>query len=159
MRLCWSVVVAGCFIAAAVFGPSETQGPTAAPPPEPSRRIVPVVALKPGETKELHLCASCRLFTRGGGLIVKGMSESADEKERTVWKKDGVTVSVPKMGEATQAAAAPEYKPLSDKGLSAFVATVSASKNAKPRLIEMHLADETCSGTCETDFRVLVLAP
>jgi hypothetical protein len=61
------------------------------------------------------------------------------------------------MGEATQAASAPAYKPLTDQGLSAFVVTVSAAKDAKPRQIEMHLADETCSGTCETDFRVLVV--
>jgi hypothetical protein len=87
------------------------------------------------------------------------MSESPEKLERTVWKKDGVTVSVPNMNEATQAAAAPAYKPLSDKGLSTFIVTVKAAKDAKPRLIDMHLADETCSGTCDTDFRVLVLAP
>jgi hypothetical protein len=153
------VVVAGCVIAAAAIVSSPAQEPKAAPMPEPSKRIVPVVALKPGETKELLLCAPCRLLTRGGGLIVKGMSESADKQERTIWTKDGVTVEVPKMGEATQAAAAPAYKPLNDKSLSAFVVTVRAAKNAKPRLIEIHLADETCSGTCETDFRVLLLSP
>jgi hypothetical protein len=160
MRSCWLVVVAGCFFTAAAFRGSVAQEPKAATPtPEPSRRIVPVVALKPGETKELLMCASCRLFTRGGGLIIRSMSESNDKQERTLWKKDGVAVEVPSMGAAAQAADAPAYKPLSDKGLSAFVVTVSAAKDAKPRQIEMHLADETCSGTCDTDFRVLVLAP
>jgi len=158
MRVFWGAVVAGCFIVAA-FRISEAQEPKAAPKPEPSKRIIPVVAIKPGETKEMLMCASCRLLTRGRGLIVRAMSESNDEREGTVWKKDGVTVEVPKMVEAAQAARAPAYKPLTDKGLSAFVVTVSASKDAKPRSIEMHLADETCSGTCETDFRVLVLAP
>ena len=159
MRSCWLVVVAGFLLAAAAFRTSEAQQSKATPPPEPSKRIVPVVALEPGETKELLVCAPCHLLTRGGGLIVKSMGEAADKQERTVWKKDGVTVEVPKMGEAAQAAAAPAYKPLADKGLSAFVVTVTAAKDAKPRQIEMHLADETCSGTCETDFRVLVLAP
>jgi hypothetical protein len=36
---------------------------------------------------------------------------------------------------------------------------VTASKDAKPGLIELHLNDATCSGHCSTDFRVLVLEP
>lgn len=158
MRTSWlSVVVAGCLVAVALQS-SEAQKPKAERP----KKIVPVVAIKPGETKELLMCAPCSLFTRGGGLIIRAMGESAakpDKQERTVWKKDGVTVEVPKMGDAWTASKKPVYKPLSDKGLSAFVVTVTATTGAKPRLIEMHLADETCSGTCDTDFRVLVLAP
>jgi hypothetical protein len=157
MRASWLVVIAGCLVAAVAFRSSEAQEQKAGPPPEPSKRIVPVVALKPGETKELLMCCPCRLLTRGRGLIVRAMGEPDDNQERTVWKKDGVTVEVPMMIDAAQAAEAPAYKPLTDKGLSAFVVTVSASKDAKPRQIEMHLADETCSGTCATDFRVLVL--
>jgi hypothetical protein len=155
MRKSWLVVVAtGCVVAGALRN-SEGQQPKT----ETTKKIVPVIALKPGETKELLMCAPCTLFTRGGGLIIQAMGESAEKQERTVWKKEGVTVQVPAMGDAFTASNAPVYKPLSDKGLSTFVVTVTAAKDAKPRLIEMHLADQTCSGTCETDFRVLVVAP
>jgi hypothetical protein len=158
MRTIWLVTVVGCLLAA--LGSSVAQ--QAKVEPETPKKIVPVIVLKPGETKEQVMCAPCTLLTRGGGLIIRAMGESsekAEKHERTVWKREGVKVEVPNMGDATTASRAPAYKPLLDKGLSAFVVTVTASKDAKPGMIEMHLADETCSGTCATDFRVLVLAP
>jgi hypothetical protein len=39
------------------------------------------------------------------------------------------------------------------------VVKVSAAQEAKPALVNLHIADETCSGTCDTGFRVLVVAP
>jgi hypothetical protein len=163
MRFAWlTLPVIMCLVAAAVtYTNSAAQEPKTtsdpAPKEEPQKgRIVPVVSLKPGETKELLMSAPCALLTRGGGLLVRDMGESAS-KERTVWRKNGVTVELPNMGEAAKAASAPIYEPLKSKGLSPFVVKVSASKDAKIGLIDLHIADETCSGTCSTDFRVLVL--
>jgi hypothetical protein len=76
-----------------------------------------------------------------------------------VWKRDGVTVEVPDFVEATKVAAAPLYSPLKAKGIDAFVVKVTAAKDAKPGLYDLHVADETCAGTCDTDFRVLIVAP
>ncbi|MBX9627625.1 MAG: hypothetical protein K2X82_27740 [Gemmataceae bacterium] len=155
MRMSWAVVGACGVVVAAALARSAADPPQ----PEAPRRIVPVVVLKPGEVKELTLCAPCPLLTRGGGLRVSGMGDPGEGKERTVWTKGGLTVSVPKMGDAFTAAQAPAYKPLADKVLSPFVVTVRASADARPGLTDLHVADETCSGTCETDFRVLVVAP
>ena len=155
MRTSWAVVGACGVVAAAVLSRSAADQPK----PEAPRRIVPVVVLKPGEVKELTLCAPCPLLTRNSGLRVSGMGDPGEGKERTVWTRGGLTVSVPKMGEAYDAARAPAYKPLADKGLSPLVVTVRAAPDARPGLTDLHVADDTCSGTCETDFRVLVVAP
>jgi hypothetical protein len=45
------------------------------------------------------------------------------------------------------------------KGLNAFLVRVTAAADAREGLHELHIADETCGGTCATDFRVLVVAP
>ncbi|MBX9578752.1 MAG: hypothetical protein K2X87_00445 [Gemmataceae bacterium] len=155
MRTSWAAAGVCGVVAAAVLSRSAADPPKEEPP----RRIVPVVVLKPGETKELTLCAPCALMTRGGGLRVSGMGDAGEGKERTTWTKGGLTVSVPVMLEASAASRAPAYKPLADKGLSPFVVTVRAAADVKPGLTDLHVADETCSGTCETDFRVLVVAP
>jgi hypothetical protein len=163
MRFAWpAFVVIGCLIVAvaAFTNLGAQEEPKLAPNAEPPReRIVPVVALKPGEAKELLLSTVCTLFTRGGGLHIRDLDGGVVQNERTVWKSEGITVEVPEMGEAAKEVAAPIYAPLKDKGLSAFVVKVSASKEAKPGLVNLHIADTTCNGTCDTDFRVLVVAP
>jgi hypothetical protein len=165
MRYNWSLLaVFACLVAVvAAFTQTEAQEPKTTLDPTPKEepqkgRIVPVVSLKPGETKELLMSAPCALLTRGGGLLVREMGESMSN-ERTVWRKSGVTVELPNMGEAAKVASTPIYAPLRSKGLSPFVVKVSASKDARTGLIDLHIADETCSGTCSTDFRVLVLEP
>jgi hypothetical protein len=134
---------------------------------EPDPKIVPVVLVKPGETKELLMSTWCHLgITRGGGLSVKMMKGGsfdgeADNNDRfsKVWKLAGITVEVPDFGEAEKAAALPVYAPLKEKGINAFVVKVTAAEDAKPGLLNLHLADSTCSGNCASDFRVLVVAP
>jgi hypothetical protein len=147
-----------CLVAAALLQRSQGQEQKPVATAEVPKRIVPVIAVKPGETKEQLMCCACTFLTRGGGLRVAAMDAPNESNERTIWKGEGVTVEVPRMGEATAAARAPAYQPLLDKGLNAFAITVTAAKDARPRLIEIHLADLTCSGTCETDLRVLVIA-
>ncbi len=134
---------------------------------QPSSKITPVVMLKPGEKKELLLSTWCRVgVTRGGGLSVgvmeKGRVQYQSEfgwQKSKVWKRDGLTLEVPDFGEAEKVAAQPVYAPLKEKGLNAFVVKVTAAKDAKPGLLNVHVADSTCSGNCDTDFRVLVVAP
>jgi hypothetical protein len=156
-----ALMVIGCFvIAAAAFTRLGAQEPKVVPKEEPPKgRIVPVVAIKPGEAKELLMSSPCALFSRSGGLIVREMGESGKKEERTVWKKDGLTVELQSVSEGAEISNAPAYTPLRTKGLSTFIVKVSASKEAKTGLIDFHLASETCSGTCSSDFRVLVIAP
>jgi hypothetical protein len=133
---------------------------------EPNPKIIPVVMLQPGETRELLMSTWCRLgVTRGGGLSVKLMAggtynglEDHNERISKTWKLGGVTVKVPDFGEAERVAALPIYAPLKEKGINAFVVKVTAAEDAKPGLLNLHLADSTCSGSCESDFRVLVVA-
>jgi hypothetical protein len=87
------------------------------------------------------------------------MKGGVAQEEQTVWKQDGVTVEVPNFSEAVAAAGAASYAPLKNAGLWAFVVKVSAADEARPGVINLHIADETCSGTCDTDFRVLIVAP
>jgi len=154
-----ALVIIVCAIAAfASFTGADELTPSAQP--EPSKgRIVPVVVLKPGESRELHLSTSCALITRGRGLLVREMKSGVAQKESTIWERDGVTVEVPNFSEAVAAAGAASHLPLKTAGLWAFVVKVSATDEARPGLINLHIADETCGGTCETDFRVLVVAP
>jgi hypothetical protein len=158
---CLTLVFIGCAIAAfALLKNSEADEPTPPPQAEPSKgHIVPVVVLTPGETKELHLSTSCALITRGRGLLIREMKGGVSQKESKVWKRDGITVEVPDFSEAVAAANASSYAPLKEAGLWAFIVKVSAADEAKLGLSNLHIADETCSGTCDTDFRVLVVAP
>jgi hypothetical protein len=128
-------------------------------------RIVPVVVLKPGETKELLLSTWCTVgITRGKGLSVRELRADGNDpfpdknrKDPRVWTGDGVTVKVPDFDEATEFTRQAKFKPLAKDHIEVFKVTVSAAKDAKPRAFEMHLADNTCAGTCTTDFRVLVV--
>jgi hypothetical protein len=143
-----------------VVGIAISQQPkTEKPEPvqEKDYRILPLVVIKAGETKEQVMTVSCHLGpTRGGGLFVKLMGDS--EKNTKIWKRDGVTVEVPGFEEATKGTNAASYAPLKEKGLNAFTIKVTTNPDAKPGLLNFHLADETCSGSCSSDFRVLVVA-
>jgi len=149
-------------IAVLVAGIAISQQPKAElPKPEPVQekdyRILPLVVLKAGETKEQVMTVSCHLGpTRGGGLFVKLMGDA--EKNTKIWKRDGVTIEVPDFDEATKGTNAPIYAPLKEKSLNAFTVKVTTTPEAKPGLFNFHLADETCSGSCSSDFRVLVVA-
>jgi hypothetical protein len=133
----------------------------------PSPKILPVVMVRPGESKELLMSTWCRVgVTRGGGLSVKMMRGGSfdglvDKNDRLskVWKLAGITVEVPNFGEAERVAGLPVHASLKERGINAFVVKVTAAEDVKPGLLNLHLADTTCSGSCETDFRVLVVAP
>jgi hypothetical protein len=125
--------------------------------------IVPLVAVKPGETKELMLSTWCTVgITRGGGF---GLTEMRDGKpvggghDVKSYRQGGVTISVPSFKEGGTFASAPEFALLKERNIAPFKVTVAASRDAKPGLLEMHLVDSTCAGQCKTDFRVLVVAP
>jgi hypothetical protein len=161
MRSIWLGLVVSVLAVIAFTGfdhsgaqPPKTETPKGGPA---KARIVPVVMLKPGETKELLLSTWCTVgITRSEGLLVRETTDKATGGK--VWKRDGVTVEVPGFEEATKAAA-PVYSALKKQGLDAFIVKVTAAKDAKPGLYDLHVADFTCSGACDTDFRVLVIAP
>ena len=123
--------------------------------------IVPLVIVKPGESKELTLSTWCIVgATRGGGF---GLTEMRAGKpvgtgnDTKSYARDGVTINVPSFQEGMEFASAPHFAALKKVDLDAFTVSVTASKEAKPGLMEMHLVDRTCAGHCKTDFRVLVV--
>ncbi len=125
--------------------------------------IVPLVTIKPGEEKELMLSTWCRVgATRGGGF---GVTEIRDGNPVTIdnhiksYSRDGITITVPTFDEGVKLADLPEYGALRAQGIQPFKVKIVTSANAKPGVLEMHLADYTCSGDCDTDFRVLVMTP
>src|SRR5262249_35661594 len=95
MRSIWLVLVVCVF---AVIGFTSSDHSSAQQPQAgavkggPSKaRIVPVVMLKPGETKELLLSTWCTVgLTRGAGLLVRETAETAEGGK--IWKRGGVTV-------------------------------------------------------------------
>lgn len=126
-------------------------------------KIVPLVRVAAGETKQLLLSTWCTVgVTRGGGF---GLTEMRDAKAVggghavKTYRRDGVTISVPDFDQGEKFAASEEFAPLSKHHLAAFEVTVAAATDAKPGLLEMHLVDATCGGYCETDFRVLIVEP
>lgn len=123
-------------------------------------KIVPLVTLKPGETKELLLSTWCTVgVTRGGGFDLAEMRDGKPVGNGTkTYREGGVTISVPDFDEGEKFASSPEYALLKERDVDAFKVTVTASASAKPGLMEMHLVDATCAGHCKTDFRVLVVA-
>jgi hypothetical protein len=136
------------------FAPTGAQEPAAkakTAEPEPTAgRIVPVVALKPGESKEMLLSTSCPLVSRGIGLHVRDPKDPTARPERDqAWTRDGVTVTFDPAPDTSPMAAAAG-------GVHLFLVKVTAAAEAKPGLLDLHVADSTCSGTCLTDFRVLV---
>lgn len=129
-------------------------------------KIVPLVSLKPGETKNLLLSTHCTVgSTRGGGFEFTEMRDGARKDGQTKgyegasYSRDGVVIKVPGWEAAEKFASSPPYASLRESGIAVFEITVSASSEAKQGLLELHLLDATCSGDCNTDFRVLVTSP
>lgn len=130
-------------------------------------RIIPLVVLAPGETKTVLFTVECTVgMTRGGGLAVAEMkhgkrpSIGLPRDEDKVFRRAGVTVTVPDMTEAPKL-----DKQLRSGALAAlakvrpvFPVTVTADADAEPVAIDLHLLDSTCSGHCHTDFTVVVEA-
>jgi hypothetical protein len=114
-------------------------------------RIVSTLVLKPGEAKELILSSSCMRITRGRGLLLREMGGSGYQAKE--WSKDGVSASFHDVKGTDE--------PVSVKkaGLKLFAVRISASKDAKARLVELHVTDNTCAGNCDADLRVVVIAP
>ncbi len=127
-------------------------------------KIVPLVTVKPGETKELLMSTWCTVgATRGGGFTLAQMVDGKPQFNGSKlagnrsYSGGGVTMTVPGWGEATKFANSAEFSSLKERHLQAFTVSITASSDAKPGLMEMHLLDATCSGECSTDFRVLVV--
>lgn len=128
--------------------------------------IVPLVTLKPGETKELLFSMSCTVgLTRGGGFSLAEMRNGKPNFEKSTlqgnrsFSKQGVTISVASIEQGIKFANSAEFSALKKRNIEAFTVTVAASGDAQPGVLEMHLLDATCSGYCKTDFRVLVVEP
>ena len=127
-------------------------------------KIVPLVTLKPGETKELVFSTWCTVgATRGGGLSLAEMIggkpqflQSTLQGNRS-YNKGGVTISVPDFDEGEKFARSSTFALLRRNNIDAFIVTIAAASTAKTGLLEMHLLDATCAGHCKTDFRVLVV--
>lgn len=122
-------------------------------------KIVPLVVVKAGETKELLLSTWCTVgVTRGGGF---NLTEMRDGKPKgnggKTYSARGVTISVPDFEEGERFASSSEYSLLKKHNIDAFKVSITASETAQSGLLEMHLIDATCSGYCNTDFRVLVV--
>ena len=122
--------------------------------------IVPLVVVKPGETKQLMLSTWCTVgVTRGGGFGLTEMLEegSSGGFNTKTYSRAGVTISVPNFKDGAEFAKLPEFAALKDRHFNAFQVSITAAGNAEPGLMEMHLIDSTCSGDCQTHFRVLVV--
>src|SRR5262245_16789349 len=112
---CISFVVAAVVILA--YGLShldavESVGPVVAGV-DKTERIIPVLALKAGESKELLLSTWCSLnATRGVGLTLREMkNDHADNmKDEKAWQRDGISVTVPDFKEGSKTADLPEYE-------------------------------------------------
>jgi len=164
-----SIVVATLVIATLAM---STHNPSGAEQPELSDRdqarlaiqrleIVPVIVMKPGETKEVFFSTQCTVgYTRGGGLNLAEMKNglvvpSAERLTKTYTTK-GVTVTVPHPKVSTKTAEEPRFASAAEQSISVFSVTVSAADDAEPGLINMHLKDSTCSGECQSDFRIII---
>ena len=131
-------------------------------------RIVPLVVVAPGETKTILFSVECTVgVTRGGGLAVAEMVDGEKpsvgivRSENKVFRRAGVTVTVPDMGEAPKVDAKLRSGALAALATvrPVFEVTVTADADAEPVAIDLHLLDATCSGHCTTDFTVVVAAP
>lgn len=147
-----------------LYAMSSAQVPESGPPPGESSetaklKIVPLVTVKPGETKELLLSTWCTVgMTRAGGFRLSEMKDGKPTGDGVkTWSSNGVTISVPDFDGAESFASQPKFSPLAEHDVVPFKVTISASTTAEPAAYEMHLIDATCAGRCKTDFRVLVV--
>lgn len=157
------LVIAGAIIFAGINHTKGQQPKAETAPTEKEKaaklKIVPVLVINPGEERELTLSTECTVgITRGGGFnlmeIGKGNGFGANTK---VWQRDGLTIEAPDFATGEKQTAEPQYKPLREAGLNVFRVKVTAAKEAKPGVVNLHLVDQTCSGWCSADFRVLVV--
>ena len=128
-------------------------------------KIVPIVTLKPGETTKLMLSTYCTVgLTRGRGFMLEEMRNGkptigqTEGHEGASYRRDGIEIRIPGWDAAEKFASTPAFAALKEQGVQVFEVTVSASRDAKLGLVNMHLVDATCTGSCETDFRVLVVS-
>lgn len=161
----WSVLALPILlvIGVAFAQESKTTPPTTVPNTKKPLKIVPIVTLKPGETKKLLLSTHCTVgATRGGGFQINEMRGGIPKEGQTTgsegatYSRDGIVISVPGWEAAEKFASSAAYASLKKAGIAVFEVSVSASKEAPSGLLEFHLSDATCSGHCDTDFRVLV---
>ena len=164
--ICLLVPVLGLFLASYNSPYSDVTAAESSAAEKSKFVIVPLVTLKPGETKELLLSTWCTVgVTRGGGFNLAEMRDGAPVFNHSPlsgnkkFEKNGVKISVPEFSEATGFAASKEFAPLKKYNIDAFKVTITAAEDAEPGLLEMHLLDATCAGHCKTDFRVVVVAP
>jgi|JI9StandDraft_2_1071091.scaffolds.fasta_scaffold05254_3 hypothetical protein len=132
---------------------------------EAAPEILPIVVIKPGETQILTLTTFCTVGgTRGGGFslseMIDGKPKSGEAKggSSSLYRRDGIDISIPGWTAAVEFSNLPKFALLKEQNLQAFEVTVKASADAKPGLMNMHIADSTCNGDCHTNFRILVLA-
>lgn len=164
--------LAALLVLAAVVAPvrataDEPENPAPMADKDERKRIIPLVVVAPGETKTVLFSVECTVeLTRGGGLAVAEMEDGKrpsigfPNAEDKVFRRAGVTVTVPDMDEA------PKFdKRLRSGALAAlakvrpvFPVTVTADADAQPVAIDLHLLDSTCSGRCHADFTVVVEA-
>lgn len=161
-----TLVVCTLLLVGANIAQEPTAKPQAAKTDAHQKSIVPLVMLKPGETKELLLTTPCTVgFTRGGGFSLAEMKDGVPQFEKPTLRgnreyvSDGLRVSVDDYQEAIAFADSEKFASLKAMNLNAFTVTVSADADAKAGVKEMHLLDATCSGHCRTDFRILVVSP
>lgn len=149
-----SLAVVWCIESSAGQEAAKTQAETA------KLAIIPLITLQPGQTRELMLSTWCTVgLTRSSGF---GLTEMRDGKPVVSgvagksFSRDGITISVPGPEKATAFANSARFAALKKQSIDAFVVTITASADAKPGLIELHLVDSTCSGHCHSHFRVFV---
>lgn len=141
----------------------------AAPPTkavkEERRRIIPLVVVAPGESKTVFFACECPVGpTRGGGLSVTRMDDQGGKpvarpaKDPRKLEHAGVTISVPDDDQAARIDKTMRAGTLTGlaKVRPVFPVTVTAAPGAQPVAIDIHLADSTCAGHCQTDFTVVV---
>lgn len=150
----------------AFFRAQEGRSPTTKKPSSGHTEldIIPLITLEPGE-KRLLFSRRCTVgLTRCGGFSVAEMRDGKPHFERSTREgnRSLSTLGVPIMAldfeEGIGFASAPECAPLEALGIHAFTITLTASSEAQPGIVDMHLADTTCCGHCGANVRVLVPA-
>jgi hypothetical protein len=135
---------------------SDDEAPAAPPTATPhplgeTAPIVPLIVIKPGETQEMQLSSACARYTRGSGPSVHQLGHFEYNAAESCTVR-GVTASF------AQPHTVDDYPALVEAGAKSCTLTVTASESAEPGVIDLHLTDSTCSGSCHVNVRVLVVA-
>ncbi len=126
--------------------------PTATPfPLGETAPIIPMIVIQPGETQQLHLSSACARYTRGSGPSVHQLGDFEHNAIESC-TVGGVTASF------AQPHTVDDYADLVAMSAKSCTLTVTASESAEPGVIDLHLTDSTCSGSCHINVRVLVVA-